>query len=58
MVAVNVLTFFPYTRDYRFHYSALVVAGGAVATVEAIAWMQRCRAAAASLFATRSWASW
>jgi uncharacterized membrane protein len=41
MVAVNVLTLFPYTRDYRFHYSALVVAGGAVASVEAIAWMQR-----------------
>ncbi len=41
MVAVNVLTLFPYTRDYRFHYSALVVAGGAVASVEAIAWLQR-----------------
>jgi uncharacterized membrane protein len=41
MIAVNILTSFPYTRDYRFHYSALVVAGCAVATVEAIAWMQR-----------------
>jgi uncharacterized membrane protein len=41
MVAVNVLTAFPYTRDYRFHYSAIVVAGCAVATVEAIAFMQR-----------------
>jgi uncharacterized membrane protein len=41
MVAINVLTSFPYTRDYRFHYSALVVAGCAVATVEAIAWIQR-----------------
>ena len=34
MIAVNVLTLFPYTRDYRFHYSAIVVAGCAVATVE------------------------
>jgi uncharacterized membrane protein len=41
MITVNVLTLFPYTRDYRYHYSALVVAGCAVATVEAIAWMQR-----------------
>jgi uncharacterized membrane protein len=41
MVAVNVLTSFPYTRDYRFHYSSLVVAGCAVATVEAIAFIQR-----------------
>jgi uncharacterized membrane protein len=41
MIAVNVLTAFPYTRDYRYHYSALVVAGCAVATVEAIAFMQR-----------------
>ena len=41
MITVNVLTLFPYTRDYRFHYSALVVAGCTVATVEAIAWLQR-----------------
>ena len=34
MIAVNVLTLFPYTRDYRFHYSSIVVAGCAVATVE------------------------
>jgi uncharacterized membrane protein len=37
MVLVNGLTGFPYTRDFRFHYSALVVAGGIVATVEAVA---------------------
>jgi hypothetical protein len=41
MIAVNILTLFPYTRDYRFHYSALVIVGCSVATVEAIAWMQR-----------------
>ena len=41
MIAINVLTLFPYTRDYRFHYSALVVAGCAVATVEGIAWLTR-----------------
>jgi hypothetical protein len=41
MIAVNVLTLYPYTRDYRFHYSAIVVAGCAVATVEGIAWLQR-----------------
>jgi uncharacterized membrane protein len=41
MIAVNILTLFPYTRDYRFHYSALVVAGCAVATVEGIGLLQR-----------------
>ena len=41
MIFVNVLTAFPYTRDYRFHYSALVLCGTAVATVEAIAWISR-----------------
>jgi uncharacterized membrane protein len=41
MILVNVLTAFPYTRDYRFHYSALVICGTAVATVEAIAWISR-----------------
>jgi uncharacterized membrane protein len=40
-IFVNVVTAFPYTRDYRFHYSAIVVAGCAVATVEAIAWISR-----------------
>ena len=38
-IFVNVVSSFPYTRDYRFHYSAIVVAGCAVATVEAIAWI-------------------
>jgi uncharacterized membrane protein len=37
MIAVNVLTTFPYARDYKFHYSALVVAGLMIATVEGIA---------------------
>ena len=40
-IFVNVVTAFPYTRDYRYHYSAVVVAGCAVATVEAIAWISR-----------------
>jgi uncharacterized membrane protein len=40
-IFVNIVTAFPYTRDYRFHYSAIVVAGCAVATVEAIAWITR-----------------
>jgi uncharacterized membrane protein len=38
-IFINVVSSFPYTRDYRFHYSAIVVAGAAVATVEAIAWI-------------------
>jgi uncharacterized membrane protein len=38
-IFINVVSSFPYTRDYRFHYSAMVVAGCAVATVEAIAWI-------------------
>jgi uncharacterized membrane protein len=41
MLAVNALTTFPYARDYRFHYSALVVAGGMLATVEGIARLGR-----------------
>jgi len=40
MVAVNVLTSFPYTRDFRFHYSAIVLAAAVIATVEAIARLQ------------------
>lgn len=39
MLAINALSTFPYTRDIKYHYSALVVAGAAVATVEAISWM-------------------
>jgi len=38
-IFINVVSSFPYTRDYRFHYSAMVVAGCSVATVEAIAWI-------------------
>jgi uncharacterized membrane protein len=40
-IFVNIVTAFPYTRDYRYHYSAIVVAGCAVATVEAITWISR-----------------
>jgi uncharacterized membrane protein len=40
-IFINVVSSFPYTRDYRFHYSAMVVAGCAVATVEAIAWISK-----------------
>jgi uncharacterized membrane protein len=40
-IFVNVVTAFPYTRDYRYHYSAIVVVGCAVATVEAVAWISR-----------------
>lgn len=43
MIAVNMLTGFPYTRDFRFHYSSIVVVGGIVATIEAIAWWSRGR---------------
>jgi uncharacterized membrane protein len=41
MIAVDVLTAFPYTRDYRYHYSSIVLAGCALASVEAIAMLQR-----------------
>jgi uncharacterized membrane protein len=34
---VNVLTEYPYTRDYKFHYSAVIVAAAMLATVELIA---------------------
>jgi uncharacterized membrane protein len=39
MLAVNVFTAegFPFTRDYRFHYSAIVLVAVGVATVEALA---------------------
>jgi uncharacterized membrane protein len=39
MIFVNVVTAFPYTRDFRYHYSSLVVAVCAIATVESIAWV-------------------
>jgi len=38
-IFVNIVSSFPYTRDYMYHYSAIVVAGCAVATVEAITWI-------------------
>ncbi|MEA2686521.1 MAG: hypothetical protein QOE93_1716, partial [Actinomycetota bacterium] len=41
LLAVNALTSSPYARDYRYHYSALVVAGVTVATVEVIARLGR-----------------
>ncbi len=37
IVVVNLLSTYPYTRDYRYHYSSLIVAAVMVATVEAIA---------------------
>src|SRR5215475_2001067 len=39
MLAVNVFSSFPYTREIRYHYSALVLVGIVLATVEAIAWV-------------------
>ncbi|MGI9022084.1 MAG: DUF2079 domain-containing protein [Acidimicrobiales bacterium] len=41
MLAVNALTSFPYARDYRFHYSALVFAGLMLATIEGVAFVGR-----------------
>jgi len=41
MLAVNALTSFPYARDYRYHYSALVFTGLMIATVEAVAILGR-----------------
>jgi uncharacterized membrane protein len=37
MLAVNLLSSFPYTRDAHFHYSALVLVGVMIATVEGVA---------------------
>ena len=39
MVGVNILSSFPYVREIRYHYSALVLAAIVLATVEAIAWL-------------------
>jgi uncharacterized membrane protein len=41
ILAVNALASFPYTRDFKYHYSALIVAGALIATVEAIARLGR-----------------
>jgi uncharacterized membrane protein len=37
MLAINVLSTFPYQREIRYHYAALVVVGIILATVEAVA---------------------
>jgi uncharacterized membrane protein len=37
LLAVNLLSSFPYTRDPHFHYSALVLVGIMIATVEGVA---------------------
>jgi uncharacterized membrane protein len=39
MLAVNVLSSFPYTREIRYHYASLVLVGVILATVEAIAFV-------------------
>jgi uncharacterized membrane protein len=39
MLAVNVFSSFPYTREIRYHYSSLVLVGIILATVEAVAWV-------------------
>jgi uncharacterized membrane protein len=41
MLLVNAFTGFPYTRDFRFHYSSLVVTGCMIATIEAVAFWSR-----------------
>ena len=43
------LSTFPYQRDAKFHWSALVLAGIILATVEAIAWLGRTPTAKAFL---------
>ena len=45
-IFINIVSSFPYTRDYRFHYSSIVVAACALATVEAIAWVSKPRSSA------------
>ncbi len=41
MLGVNALTEFPHTRNFKFHYSSIVIAAGMVAAVEVIAWFKR-----------------
>jgi uncharacterized membrane protein len=41
MLVINALSSFPYQREIRYHYAALVVAGVMLATVEAIALLAR-----------------
>jgi uncharacterized membrane protein len=44
MLAVDLLTAFPYARDAHFHYSALVLVGIVIATVEGVARLPTARA--------------
>jgi uncharacterized membrane protein len=39
MLAINVLSTFPYQREIRYHYAALVLTGIILATVEAVAYL-------------------
>ncbi len=64
MLAVNVLSSFPYAQEIQYHYSAMVVAGVILGTVEAVALLARTPAArtllvglvvATSLGATVAW---
>lgn len=41
MLAVNVLSSFPYAYQIRFHYAAMVIAGVMLGTVEAVAYLGR-----------------
>ncbi len=41
MLAINVLSTFPYQREIRYHYAALVLVGIILATVEAVAFLGR-----------------
>ena len=52
MLVVNALSSFPYPREIRYHYSALVLAGAVLATVEAVAWLGRSASARAFLVGT------
>lgn len=49
MLGINILSTFPYQRQIRWHYSAIVLAGIMLATVEAIA--QLCRSQGMRRFA-------
>jgi uncharacterized membrane protein len=61
MLAINVYTSdgFPFTRDYRYHYSAIVLVAVMVGTVEAIALVknQRARRGLVALILVTSFAS-
>lgn len=63
MLAVDLLTSFPYARDAHFHYSALVLVGVMIATVEGVARLPTARTRralvvailASSIVATVAW---